>query len=628
MRDILQKVEGVDDLIDRDLLSFLTCGSVDDGKSSLIGRLLYDTQQVYEDQPSALQQDSRKYGTAGGEIDLALLMDGLEAEREQSITIDVGYRYFSTAKRAFIIADSPGHEQFTRNMATAASNSELAVILVDARKGVTIQTQRHAAICSIFGVRHIALAVNKMDLVDFSQNIFDSIAKAFSDFAGRLNFATVTATPISAKLGDNVVAGSCRMPWFRGTPLLTYLETVDVRRSRDKMPFRLAVQWINRPNAEFRGFSGTVSGGDIRNGDDIIVLPSRTTSKVQDIFVGDEPSEKAGAGDAVTLRLRDEIDVARGDVLSVAAHPPDLSDQFAAHLLWMGSEPLFSGRSYLMRIGKRWVPASVTSIKYKLDVSHLEHLAAKSLVLNEIGFCNLITAQPVVFDPFEQNKEMGAFILVDRHSNQTVGAGTISFRLMRGDNLHAEALAIDKAARAKAKNQRPCVLWFTGLSGAGKSTIARLVETKLHLQGCHTYMLDGDNVRRGLNHDLGFTVADRVENIRRVGEVAKLFVDAGLIVLCSLISPFRAERESVREIFDASEFIELFVDTPLEECIRRDPKGLYTKAKAGELKNFTGIDSAYEPPENPELRLSTLEHSADELANAVVDILQRRGYVH
>jgi bifunctional enzyme CysN/CysC len=628
MQDVLREVESADCQTNWDLLRFATCGSVDDGKSSLIGRLLFDTRQIYDDQLSSLQRDSRKYGTVGEEVDLALLMDGLEAEREQSITIDVGYRYFSTARRSFIIADSPGHEQFTRNMATAASNSELAVILVDARKGVTIQTQRHAAICSIFGVSHIVLAVNKMDLVDFSRETFEQISDAFHRLADRLNFASIKAIPVSAKLGDNIAAESHRMPWFRGGALLAYLEAIDVRGLRKKAPFRLAVQWVNRPNAEYRGFSGTVTGGTICKGDDIIVLPRRTTSKVRDIFVGDETSEQAEAGDAVTLRLQDEIDVARGDVLAIAASPPDVSDHFAAHLLWMGSEPLFPGRSYLMRIGTRWVSATVSLIKHRLDVSHLEHLAAKSLGLNEIGFCNVMTAQPVVFDPFEKNKEAGSFILVDRYSNQTVGAGTISFRLMRADNLHAEALAVDKAARAKAKNQRPCVLWFTGLSGAGKSTIARLVEAKLHLANCHTYMLDGDNIRRGLNHDLGFTVADRIENIRRVGEVSKLFVDAGLIVLCSFISPFRAERQSVRDLFETVEFIEIFVDTSLEECIRRDPKGLYAKAKAGELKNFTGIDSGYEPPESPDLRLATDKQSADDLANAVMGYLKRGGYIH
>jgi bifunctional enzyme CysN/CysC len=628
MQDILREVESDDGQSNRDLLRFATCGSVDDGKSSLIGRLLYDTRQIHDDQLSALQRDSRKYGTVGEEVDLALLMDGLEAEREQSITIDVGYRYFSTTKRSFIIADSPGHEQFTRNMATAASNSELAVILVDARKGVTVQTQRHAAICSIFGVSHIVLAVNKMDLVDFSQETFEQISDAFHQLADRLNFVSIKAIPVSAKFGDNVATESRRMPWFRGGALLAYLEAIDVRGLREKTSFRLAVQWVNRPNAEYRGFSGTVTGGTICKGDDIIVLPGRACSKIRDILVGDEPSEQAGAGDAVTLRLQDEIDVARGDVLASANSPPDVSDQFAAHLLWMGSEALFPGRSYLMRVGTRWVSATVSLIKHRLDVSHLEHLAAKSLGLNEIGFCNVMTARPVVFDPFEQSKETGSFILVDRYSNQTVGAGTISFRLMRGDNLHAEALAVDKGARAKAKNQRPCVLWFTGLSGAGKSTIARLVEAKLHLGDCHTYMLDGDNIRRGLNHDLGFTVADRIENIRRVGEVSKLFVDAGLIVLCSFISPFRAERQSVRDLFGSNEFVEIFVDASLGECIRRDPKGLYAKAKAGDLKNFTGIDSSYEPPDSPELRLATEEQSADDLANAVVGYLKRGGYIH
>lgn len=609
-----------------DQLRFLTCGSVDDGKSSLIGRLLYDSNQIFEDQLRSLREDSRKYGTTGDDIDLALLMDGLESEREQSITIDVGYRYFSTAKRSFIVADSPGHEQFTRNMATAASNSELAVVLVDACKGVTIQTRRHATICSIFGIRHVVLAVNKMDLVQYSQGVFEGILKDFSALTDHLSFASVAAIPMSAKLGDNVVNRSSNMDWYSGHALLQHLESVTTSLPISGLKFRLPVQWVNRPNADFRGFSGTIAGGDIARGDAVVVLPSGLSSEVGEIVGGDGPLERASAGDAVTLRLNDEIDVSRGDMIIRPDHRPHVSDQFAATVLWMDDQPLYPGRSYLLRVGTRWIAATVSSIKYRLDVVHHGHIAAKSLELNEIGFCNIMTLQPVPFDTFEDNQETGAFILIDRFTLKTVGAGTIAFPLRRGDNIHPERLALNKEARALIKQQKPCVLWFTGLSGAGKSTIARLVEEKLHLAGCHTYMLDGDNIRHGLNYDLGFTDADRVENIRRVAEVAKLFVDAGLIVLCSFISPFEAERKAARDLFQPGEFFEIFVDTPIEECIRRDPKQLYAKARSGGLKNFTGIDSAYEPPIDPELHLETLKSESAHLADDVVNHLSNLGY--
>ena len=612
---------------DKDLLRLLTCGSVDDGKSTLIGRLLYDTRRIFADQLSALEQDSKTFGTMGEAIDFALLLDGLEAEREQKITIDVGYRYFSTEKRSFIIADTPGHEQFTRNMATGASNSELAVILVDARKGVVVQTRRHATICSLLGVAHVVMAVNKIDLLEFDQGVFEDIVADFVRFASGLSFKSLTAIPVSARFGDNVVTASPATPWYGGPTLLQVLETIETGSDASSQPFRFPVQWVNRPNSDFRGVSGTVASGRVRRGDQIVVAGSGTATTVSSIVTFDGDLDSAGAGDAVTLTLADELDIARGDVLSAPDERPQVADQFAAHVLWMDAEPLLPGRSYWMRIGTNWVPATVSAIKHKLDVERLDHLAARVLALNEIGFCNVSTGVPVAFDAYADNRETGAFILVDRYNDRTVGAGMIAFALRRATNIHRERLAVDKEARARAKHQRPCILWFTGLPASGKSTIARLVEARVHAAGGHSYMLDGDNLRHGLTRDLGFTEVDRVENIRRIGEVAKLFVDAGLITICAFISPFCADRQMVRALVAPGEFIEIFVDTPLAECVRRDPKGLYAKAQSGAIKNFTGIDSPYETPAEPELVLKTMQESAEQLADRVIAHLRAAGYI-
>ena len=609
----------------KSLLRFLTCGSVDDGKSTLIGRLLYDTKLILEDQLVALDKDSRKHGTTGEDIDLALLVDGLEAEREQGITIDVAYRFFSTPRRSFIAADTPGHEQYTRNMATGASNCDAAIILIDARKGVLTQTRRHSYICSLLGIRHVAVAVNKIDLVEFSGERFHHIMGDYFGFAQALGFASITPIPLSARFGDNVTARSDRMRWYDGPTLLEYLEGVEVDQALAQKPFRFPVQWVNRPNLDFRGFSGTVASGSVKEGDKIVVAASGKESVVTRIVTADGDLPEARAGDAVTLTLADEIDVARGDVLAKPESRPEVVDQFAAHVLWMSEEAMLPGRSYLMRIGTRYVPARVTNLKHKVDVNTLEHIAGKTLGLNEIGLCNIATATPVAFDPYEENRETGAFILIDRFTNATAGAGMITFGLRRATNIHRQDLLVDKASRSRLNAHKPAILWFTGLSGSGKSTIANIVERELHARGVHTYMLDGDNVRHGLNRDLGFTDADRVENIRRVGEVAKLFVDAGLIVLCSFISPFRAERRMVREIVGAEEFFEVFVDTPLEECMKRDPKGLYARAKEGKIKNFTGIDSPYEEPQNPEVVVNTADGTAEEAARRVLDALVERG---
>ncbi len=608
----------------KSLLRFLTCGSVDDGKSTLIGRLLYDSKLILEDQLAALERDSRKHGTTGDDIDFALLVDGLEAEREQGITIDVAYRFFSTPRRSFIVADTPGHEQYTRNMATGASASEAAVILIDARKGVLTQTRRHSYICSLLGIRHIAVAVNKIDLVDFSAERFHHIVGDYFGFAQALGFASITPIPLSARFGDNVTTRSERMRWYEGPTLLEYLETIDADHGLETRPFRFPVQWVNRPNLDFRGYSGTVASGSVAVGDRLVVAASGRESVLSRIVTADGDRQEAHAGDAVTLVLADDVDVARGDVLAPAAARPEVVDQFAAHVLWMAEEPMLPGRSYLMRIGTKYVPARVTSLKHKIDVNTLEHIAAKTLALNEIGLCNVATATPVAFDPYAENRETGAFILIDRFNNATAGAGMISFGLRRATNVHLQSLSIDREARVRRNGHRPAILWFTGLSGSGKSTLANLIEKELYAHGAHTYLLDGDNVRHGLNRDLGFTDADRVENIRRVGEVARLFVDAGLIVLCSFISPFRAERRMVRELVAEGEFIEIFVDTPLEECIRRDPKGLYARAQAGKIKNFTGIDSPYEVPEQAEIVVSTQEASAEASAQRVLAELRAR----
>ena len=609
---------------EKGLLRFLTCGSVDDGKSTLIGRLLYDTKLILEDQLAALKRDSRKHGTTGDDMDFALLVDGLEAEREQGITIDVAYRFFSTPRRAFIVADTPGHEQYTRNMATGASNSQAAVILIDARKGLLTQTRRHSYICSLLGIRHVLLAVNKIDLVDFSGERFHHIVGDYLGFAQALSFTSVTPVPVSARFGDNVTTRSQRMSWYDGPTLLEHLEELDATEGLEGKPFRFPVQWVNRPNLDFRGFSGTVASGVVRPGDKVVVAASGRQSTVARIVTADGDLPEAAAGDAITVTLSDEVDVARGDMLAEAHSRPEVVDQFAAQVLWMTEEPMLPGRSYLMRIGTKYVPARVTSLKHKTDVNTLEHIAAKTLGLNEIGLCNLSTATPVAFDPYSENRATGAFVLIDRFTHATAGAGMITFGLRRATNIHLQALLVDKAARVRLNGHRPAILWFTGLSGSGKSTIANIVERELHAHGTHTYMLDGDNVRHGLNRDLGFTDADRVENIRRVGEVARLFVDAGAIVLCSFISPFRAERRMVRELVGDGEFVEIHVDTPLEVCKQRDPKGLYARALEGKIKNFTGIDSPYEPPEKAEIVVDTSTGSAEDVAAHIVAALREK----
>jgi bifunctional enzyme CysN/CysC len=607
----------------KSLLRFLTCGSVDDGKSTLIGRLLYDSKMLFEDHLSALEKDSRKFGTTGEDIDFALLVDGLEAEREQGITIDVAYRFFTTDKRKFIVADTPGHEQYTRNMATGASNSDLAVVLIDARKGVLVQSRRHTYIASLLGIRHVVLAVNKIDLVDYSQTVFDDIVADYTAFAKDLGFASIVPIPMSARFGDNVIERSANMPWYKGVLLLDHLNTVDVDTAVADKPFRMPVQWVNRPNLDFRGFSGTIASGRVRPGDTLVVAASGRTSTVKCVVTMDGDLDEGIAGEAVTITLADEIDISRGDVLAPAAQRPEVSDQFAAHLLWMTEEEMLPGRQYLLKIGAKTVPATVSELKHKVDVNTLDHSAAKTLALNEVGYGNLSLQQPIAFDPYLENRDTGGFILVDRFTNGTVAAGMIDFGLRRATNVHWQALDVDKAVRAQMKGQKPAVLWFTGLSGSGKSTVANIVERTLLSQGRHTYLLDGDNVRHGLNRDLGFTDADRVENIRRVAETSKLFVDAGLIVLVSFISPFRSERRMARELLQQGEFVEVFVDTPIELCMQRDPKGLYQKAKAGEIKHFTGIDSPYEAPESAEITLKTADHTAEALADQIVGYLRK-----
>ena len=611
-------------VLSRGLLRVLTCGSVDDGKSTLIGRLLYDSQMIMEDTLAAITKDSRKHGTVGEEVDLALLVDGLEAERQQGITIDVAYRFFTTPKRSFIVADCPGHEQYTRNMATGASNSDLAIILVDARKGLLTQTRRHSYICSLLGIRHVVLAVNKIDLVNFDQQVFDRIVGAYATFAANLGFRTMVPIPTSGRFGDNITERSGNTPWYRGQTLLEHLEAVDVEEDTAAVPFRFPVQWVNRPDQDFRGFSGTIASGAVAVGESVVVAASGVRSHVARILGPGGDVERATAGAAVTICLTDEVDVARGDVLAPTADRPTVADQFAAHLLWMDEEPMLPGRQYMMRMGNVWTSASVTAIKHRVDVATLDQQPATRLALNEIAFCNFSTGQRVAFDAYAQNRLTGAFILVDRFTNRTAGCGMIAFPLRRATNIHHENFLVDRTARAASLRQKPLVLWFTGLSGSGKSTVAKLVEQALHQAGRHTYSLDGDNLRHGLNRDLGFTDQDRVENIRRVGEVSRLFVDAGLIVLCSFISPFRAERRMVREMVGDGEFVEIFVDTPIEECIRRDAKGLYARAMRGEIANFTGVNSPYEPPEAADLVLDGGADSPEALARRVLDLVESR----
>ena len=612
----------------KSLLRFITCGSVDDGKSTLIGRLLYESKMLFEDQLAAVEADSKKFGTQGDEIDFALLVDGLAAEREQGITIDVAYRFFSTDKRKFIVADTPGHEQYTRNMVTGASTADVAILMVDSRRGILTQTRRHSYLVKLLGIRHVLVAINKMDLVDYSEKTFNDIVDAYRDFAARIGLESPTFIPLSAFKGDNITDPSAAMPWYHGTTLMGYLETVEIDDERmQRAPFRLPVQWVNRPNLDFRGFAGTIAGGVIRPGDRIRVQPSGRESTVARIVTRGGDLEQAVSGQSITLTLNDEIDISRGDVISTVDAPAETADQFEITLVWMHDEPLLPGRPYLLKIGTKTVTATITDIKYQVNVNTLEHVAAKTLELNAIGVCNLSLDRQIAFDPYQDNRDTGGFILIDRLSNNTVGAGLLHFALRRAHNIHLQHMDVDKIARASIKHQQGCVLWFTGLSGAGKSAIANLVEKKLHGLGHHTYLLDGDNVRHGLNKDLGFTDADRVENIRRVGEVARLMVDAGLIVLTAFISPFRAERSMARSLVEEGEFVEVFVDTPLEVAEQRDVKGLYKKARRGELKNFTGIDSPYEAPEEPEIQLDTTRLSLEAAADAVITTLRLRGVI-
>ncbi|MCG5495973.1 sulfate adenylyltransferase subunit CysN [Ectothiorhodospira variabilis] len=607
------------------LLRFITCGSVDDGKSTLIGRLLFESKLLFEDQLAAIEADSKKYGTQGEEMDFALLVDGLAAEREQGITIDVAYRFFSTDKRKFIVADTPGHEQYTRNMVTGASTADAAILMVDARHGILTQTRRHSFLMALIGIRHLVVAINKMDLVDYSKARFDEIVDEYRAFAKQLGLEDMTFIPLSALKGDNVIEHGHHMPWYHGPTLMGYLETVEVDEERlQHTPLRMPVQWVNRPNLDFRGFTGMISSGSVKPGDAIRVQPSGKTSRIKRIYTYEGDLEQAIAGQSVTLLLEDEIDISRGDVISGVDAPAETADQFETTLVWMHDQPLLPGRPYLLKLGTQTVSATVSQVKYQVNVNTLEHTAAKQLDLNGIGVCTLSLSRPVAFDPYKENADTGGYILIDRMTNNTVGAGMLHFALRRSQNIHMQHVDIDKQARGIAKGQKPAVLWFTGLSGAGKSTIANLVEKKLHAAGQHTYLLDGDNVRHGLNRDLGFTDADRVENIRRVAEVARLMADAGLIVLTAFISPFRSERQMARDLMEEGEFIEIFVDTPLDVAEERDPKGLYKKARRGELKNFTGIDSAYEVPESPELHLRAAELSTEEAADAVIALLRER----
>ena len=608
------------------LLRFITCGSVDDGKSTLIGRLLHDTKLLFDDQLAALAADSKRHGTQGDDIDFALLVDGLSAEREQGITIDVAYRFFSTEKRKFIVADCPGHEQYTRNMATGASTADLAVVLVDARKGLLTQTRRHSYIVSLFGIANVLLAVNKMDLVDYDQSTFDAIVAEYRRLADQLGIGAVQAIPLSALRGDNVMRPSAAMPWYTGPTLLEALETIDIAQARRDIGFRLPVQWVCRPDPGFRGFAGTIAAGELRPGDAVVVLPSGRRSHVARIVTSDGDLPQARSGQAVTVTLANELDVSRGDIIASAGDPPQVSDQFAAHLLWLGEHALLPGRPYWLKIGACTVSASITDIKHKIDVNTQEQLAAKHLVLNEVAYCNLHLDRGIAFESYAVSRELGAFILIDRQSNATVAAGTLDFALRRAANIHWQHVDVDQRARARIKAQNPRCLWFTGLSGSGKSTIANLVEKRLLAMGHHTYLLDGDNVRHGLNKDLGFTDEDRVENIRRVAEVARLMVDAGLIVLVSFISPFRAERRMARAMFRKGDFIEVFIDTPLDEAEKRDPKGLYAKARAGVIRNFTGIDSPYEIPDSAELVVETRRERAEDAAERIVKLVLAAGH--
>ena len=625
----------ISDLIDEDieaylhshqhkgLLRFITCGSVDDGKSTLIGRLLYDSKMIFEDQLLALEADSKRVGTQGQEIDFALLVDGLAAEREQGITIDVAYRFFSTEKRKFIVADTPGHEQYTRNMVTGASTADVAVVLVDARKGILTQTRRHSYLVKLMGIKHVVLAINKMDMMNYKQEVFESIKQDYLTFAKQLGDLQVTSIPMSALRGDNVTETSNYMPWYHGTTLMGFLETVQIEQDRlSKLAFRMPVQWVNRPNQDFRGFSGTVASGTVQVGQRIRIQPSGREVDIARIVTLDGDLPQAEAGEAITITLAEEADASRGDMFSTAQAPATVADQFQAHLVWMTEEPLMPSRNYWLKCGTQMVSASITKIKYQINVNTLEHIAAEKLEINAVAECNLAADKPLVFDSYADNSGTGSFVLIDRISNLTVAAGVINHPLRRAQNVQPQHFQINKEARGKLNNQKPCVLWFTGLSGSGKSTLANELEKRLFEMGRRTYVLDGDNVRQGLNKDLGFTQEDRIENIRRVAEVAKLMVDAGLIVITTFISPYRTDREMARSLFKEEEFFEIFVDTPIEVCEKRDPKGLYKKARKGEIKNFTGIDSAYEAPEKPDLVINTHSHTVDNALNLLLNMLQ------
>jgi bifunctional enzyme CysN/CysC len=612
----------------KSLLRFNTCGSVDDGKSTLIGRLLYDSKALFDDQLATLEADSKKVGTRPGEIDYALLLDGLSAEREQGITIDVSYRFFSTTKRNFIVADTPGHEQYTRNMVTGASTADLSVILIDARKGILTQTRRHSILVSRLGIRHVVLVINKMDLVDYSKDVFSKIEAEYRAFATEQGLPDVACIPISAVKGDNIIDRSAAMPWYEGPTLMHLLDNVEIDETRVReLPLRLPIQWVNRPNQDFRGFAGTIVGGRIRKGETVRVQPSGRTSQVSRIVTFDGDLDEAVAGQSITITLADEIDVSRGDLIVAADQPAEVADQFEATIVWMNESPLLPGRGYFMKMGTKLATATISPLKYKINMNTMQRLAAATLELNEIGVCNLELDRSIPFDPYAVNRDTGGFILIDRITNDTVGAGMLHFALRRASNVQWQATDVNKAGRSTLKGQKPCVLWFTGLSGAGKSTIANLVDKKLHSMNRHTYLLDGDNIRHGLNKNLGFTEADRVENIRRVAEVAKLMVEAGLIVCTAFISPFRSERLMARALLEEGEFIEIFVDTPMVVAEQRDPKGLYKKARSGDLKNFTGIDSPYEVPENPELRIDTTTTSSEAAADAIVGYLVDKNFI-
>ena len=612
----------------KNLLRFIACGSVDDGKSTLLGRLLYESKSLFEDQLAALEADSKKVGTRGELLDYALLLDGLSAEREQGITIDVAYRYFSTDRRTYIVADTPGHEQYTRNMATGASTADLAIILIDARKGVLVQTRRHTYLVSLLGIRSVVVAVNKMDLVGYSREVFETIERDYRAFAEQIGLTEIACVPVSAVNGDNIMAPGPRTPWYHGPTIMDVLESVEIDEQRlQKAPFRMPVQWVSQPDQNFRGFAGTIASGSVRRGQRIRVQPSGHESSISRIVTADGDLEAAFPNQAITLTLADEIDVSRGDVISAADAPAAIADQFEATVVWMSEQPLLRGRNYLLKVGARTAMATVAPLKHKINVTTLEKVAASKLELNEIGVVNLELDRAIAFDPYRENRETGGFILIDRITNDTVGAGMLHFALRRADNVHWQALEVDKSARQALAGHRSGVVWMTGLSGAGKSTLANMLEKRLYARGLRTYLLDGDNVRHGLNKDLGFTAADRVENIRRIAEVARLMVDAGVIVITAFISPFRAERRMARELMKPGEFIEVFVDTPLEVAEDRDPKGLYHKARRGELKNFTGIDSPYEAPENPEIRIDTVANSVEQATQQVYDALVRIGLI-